>query len=381
MRKLAGSSSDYRHERITGPAKRTMNAWWRARPSKHGQPTWPCVVALLALPIVAVANYYAGSEISFLIFYLPWIALVGWLGGSWLGALAAVEATTAWLIVDLKTGQRFSDPAIPYWNAALHFAVFLMFGLLFAILRQNSDRLEQAVLQKTSELQKEITERTRIQREVADIFANQQRQIAYDLHDGVGQHLSGVAFKSKLLEQKLRAEESQQADEAAAITTLINDALRQTRVVARGMESTYGEARGLGEALQKFAGELRDRLQVSATVNIDGLAEAVAAPADVQLFRIAQEAVHNATEHGGARNIEIELRSNGDGVLLRVRDDGRGFDGIPAGAGMGMRTMQYRAQTLGGSLAVQSEPGAGTTISCSVPKRRTDGKATVKLSA
>jgi signal transduction histidine kinase len=358
-----------------------MNAWWRARPSKHGQRTWPCVVALVTLPIVAVANYYAGSEVSFLIFYLPWIALVGWLGGSWLGAVAAVEAATAWLIVDLKTGQVVSDPAIPYLNAAFRFAVFLMFGLLFAILRQNNDRLEQAVLQKTSELQKEIIERTRIQREVADVFANQQRQIAYDLHDGVGQHLSGVAFKSKLLEQKLRSEQSQQADEAAAITNLINDALRQTRVVARGMESSYGEARGLGEALQKFAGELRERLQVSTTVNIDGLTDAVAAPADVQLFRIAQEAVHNATEHGGARNIDIELQSNGEGVLLRIRDDGRGFDGVPAGAGMGMRTMQYRAQTLGGSLAVKSQPGAGTTISCSVPKRRTDGKGTVKLSA
>jgi signal transduction histidine kinase len=339
------------------------------------------VVALLTLPLVAVANYYAGSELSFLIFYLPWIALVGWLGGSWLGALGAVEAAAGWLIVDLKTGHPFTDPMIPYWNAGLRFAVFLMFGLLFAILRQNSEYLRQAVAQKTSELQKEITERARIQREVADIFANQQRQIAYDLHDGVGQHLSGVAFKSKLHEQKLRAEESQQADEAAAITNLINDALRQTRVVARGMESTYGDARGLVEALQKFAGEVQDRLRVSATVNVDGLTEAVAAPADVQLFRIAQEAVHNATEHGGARNIDINLQSNGEGILLQVRDDGSGFDGVPAGSGMGMRTMQYRAQTLGGALVVKSEPGAGTTISCRVPKRRTDGKTTVKLSA
>lgn len=357
-----------------------MNVWWRAKPSKHGQPLWPSVLALLAIPVVGIANHYAGTKISFLVFYLPPIALVGWLGGSALGVFAAIEAAAAWLIADLNAGHPDSDLDITYWNGALRFIIFLTFGLLFAVLRQNSDRLRGAVTEKTSELQKEIAERTRIQREVAEIFTNQQRQIAYDLHDGVGQHLSGIAFKSKLLEQKLRAEGSKQADEAAAVTTLINDALRQTRMVARSMESTYGEAQGLKDALHKFAEELRQSSQVSAIVKADDSSETVGAPLDMQLFRITQEAVHNAMTHGGARNIEIGLQTNNKGIVLTVEDDGQGFEGVPASGGMGMRTMQYRAQTIGGSLVVNSQPGIGTTISCRVPKLRANGKATTKLS-
>src|SRR5207244_8496543 len=104
-------------------------------------------------------------------------------------------------------------------------ALPISLGLLFAIIRQNKASLERAVAHKTSLLQKEIAERSRIQREVADICAHQQRQMAYDLHDGLGQHLSGIAFKAKLLEQRLRAENSAQASEAAGITASVSDAL------------------------------------------------------------------------------------------------------------------------------------------------------------
>lgn len=358
-----------------------MNAFWRARPSKHGLPLWHSILALLAIPLVGTANYYcADSRISFLLFYLPPIALVGWFGCSGLSIVAALAASGALLIADLERGQ-WADPGdIAYFNAAIRFAVLCAFGLLFAMLRQNRDRLSSTVTEKSSELQKEIAERTRIQREVAEIFTNQQRQVAYDLHDGVGQHLSGIAFKSKLLEQKLRAEGSTQADEAAAVTSLINEALRQTRMVARSMESTYGEAHGLRNALQKLAEELEQSSQVSATVTVDESSDAVGAPLDMQLFRITQEAIRNAMTHGGARNIEIGLQMNEEGILLTVGDDGQGFEGVPPGDGMGMRTMQYRAQTIGGSLVVKSRPGIGTTISCRVPKLRSNGKATTRIS-
>jgi signal transduction histidine kinase len=344
-----------------------MNAWWRARPSKCGQPTWPVLVALLTIPLVGIVDYYVQVDISLLVFYLPSIALVGWMGGSFFGVLGAAGAAVAWLVADLHGFHPSSSLEIAYWNAAFRFLVFLTFGLLFALLRQNRDQLKRVVAETTSELQKEITERSRIQREIADICAAQQRQIAYDLHDGVGQHLSGVAFKAKLLEQKLRGEGSGQAGEAKAITGLINDALRQTRMVARSMESTYGEAHGLKEGLQKLAGELRENSHTQATLKIDESCEAVAAPADMQLFRIAQEAVHNATAHGEAHNVEITLHANEKDILLMVRDDGKGFEGV-AFDGMGMRTMRYRAETIGGTLVVTSEPGVGTTVSCRIPK-------------
>lgn len=343
-----------------------MNAWWRARPSRHSQKTWPCVLGLLAIPIIGIGNYYSGPEFSFVIFYLPMLALVGWLGGSAMGALAGIESALAGFVADWHVHRAYSDPAIPYWNGGARALVFISFGLLFAILRQHREYLRHAVAQTTAELQKEIAERSRIQREVADICAEQQRQIGYDLHDGVGQQLSGIAFKSKLLEHKLQREGSVQASEAGAITRLINDALRQTRMISHSMEASYGEAVGLRAALYKLGEELTESEQVRAIVNIDETAE-VPAPADSQLFRIAQEAVRNATTHGNASRIEINLESGDGAIFLRVRDDGSGFDGTPAGEGMGMRTMQYRAQTIGGSLEISSSSGGGTLVTCRVP--------------
>src|SRR5436305_14895744 len=160
-----------------------MNAWWRARPSKHGERTWPCLIGLITIPVVGVCNYYTGPEFSFLIFYLPSIALVAWVGGSAIGVVAALEAAIAELTAELR-GHSYSDPTVIYWNAALRAIAFIAFALLFAMLRQNRDYLQASIREKTSELQKEITERGRIQREVAEICTHQQRQIAYDLHDG-----------------------------------------------------------------------------------------------------------------------------------------------------------------------------------------------------
>jgi Signal transduction histidine kinase len=146
------------------------------------------------------------------------------------------------------------------------------------------------------------------------------------------------------------------------------------------MESTYGEAHGLKDALHKLAEELRLSSQVSAVVNVDESSEMVGAPIDMQLFRITQEAVHNAIAHGHAKNIEIALQASSDAIVLTIDDDGEGFDEGPPGNGMGMRTMQYRAQTIGGALTVNSRRGSGTTISCSVPKAHPHREVSARLS-
>jgi signal transduction histidine kinase len=356
-----------------------MNAWWRAGPSKHGGQKWPFVLGFLAIPLVGVVDYLTGYEISILVLYLPPIALVAWFGGSFAGVVAGVQAAFVWLCADLSHDLGNSNPTASYWNAFLRLTVFVSLGLLFAIIRQNKDSLERAVAHKTSLLQKEIAERSRIQREVADICAHQQRQMAYDLHDGLGQHLSGIAFKAKLLEQKLRAENSAQASEAASITASVNDALRQTRLLSRSLESTYGAARGLREALHKLGEEL-EACHVCAVVKTDSSSNSVSAVADTQLFRIAQEAVHNATEHGAARNIAINLESDENSIVLSVRDDGTGFEEQPASAGMGLRTMRYRAQCIGASLVIESYPGAGTAVSCRVPKAADPLESSVEFS-
>jgi signal transduction histidine kinase len=87
----------------------------------------------------------------------------------------------------------------------------------------------------------------------------------------------------------------------------------------------------------------------------------------VHLYRITQEAVHNAIEHGAATEVQVDLSSDDGHVMLRIQDDGRGFDSSPGSNGMGLRIMQYRAHRAGGWCSVASQPGQGTIVACRVP--------------
>jgi PAS domain S-box-containing protein len=217
----------------------------------------------------------------------------------------------------------------------------------------------------------DVTERKRLERAVLEISTREQRRIGQDLHDGLGQQLTGIAFMSKVLEDRLAEASLAEASEAAKIVRLVNDSIRMTKELARGLLPVVAEARGLMSALDRLVGEVSDLFHVGCRFECrhpvlihDGtLAD--------HLFHLAQEAINNAVKHGQPRNVRIGLTSfNGCGTLL-VEDDGEGFDtACGAHAGLGLRIMQYRAKIIGGSLDVESHPGVGTAVTCSFPMRR-----------
>jgi signal transduction histidine kinase len=120
-------------------------------------------------------------------------------------------------------------------------------------------------------------------------------------------------------------------------------------------------------ALEALAANIRKNCRVAANVKADASSFPVSAPAAAQLYRIVQEALHNAVEHGRARKVEIDVAIDRDDMVLTVRDDGKGFDGSNGSDGMGLRIMRYRAQCIGGSCEVQSNRAQGTTVTCRVP--------------
>jgi PAS domain S-box-containing protein len=232
--------------------------------------------------------------------------------------------------------------------------------------KQQRDELEQLRQQRTAMLETEIAERARLEREVIESCAREQRRIAYDLHDGVGQQLLGIALSAKLLEQQLHDANPAQAKKALAIVRLANQTARQTRLTARTLEGADGVG-DLKVALDALAANMRRTCRVTAIVKADASSFPVSAPAAAQLYRIVQEALRNAVEHGGARTVEVDVVVDGENMVLTVRDDGKGFDGNAASNGMGLRIMRYRAQCIGGSCEVQSRDGRGTTVTCRVP--------------
>jgi PAS domain S-box-containing protein len=231
--------------------------------------------------------------------------------------------------------------------------------------QQQRDELEQLRQQRTALLEREVSERTRLEREVIDICAREQRRIAYDLHDGVGQQLVGIALSAKLLEGQLRTKQPSEADKAGTLVKLANDAARQTRLTARTLEGADGVG-DLKAALQSLATSVSRSCSLKASVTADGSSLPISPPVAAQLYRIAQEAVHNAVEHGAAREVQINLAFNGNNLLLTIGDNGKGFKSNANGAGMGLRIMRYRAQCIGGSCEVQTS-SEGTVVSCRVP--------------
>jgi PAS domain S-box-containing protein len=232
--------------------------------------------------------------------------------------------------------------------------------------QQQRSELERLRQQKTAFLEREIAERARLEREVIESCAREQRRIAYDLHDGVGQQLVSVALSAKLLEEQLRPDRPAEAEKASAIVRLANEAARWTRLTARSLEGADGVG-DLRTALESLAMNISENCRVRSTVEANGEPLALNAPVATQLYRIAQEAVHNAVEHGAAREVRIQLAFGHEGILLTVHDDGEGFDAKTNGHGMGLRIMRYRAQCIGGSCEVHTGARQGTTVYCRVP--------------
>lgn len=218
----------------------------------------------------------------------------------------------------------------------------------------------------------DITEREQLERALLDISAREQRRIGQDLHDGLGQHLTGVAFMAKVHEKKLAETNATAAADAAKLVRLVNEAVHKTRELARGLLPVMSDAQGLMSALELWAAEVEDifgvscRFECPTPVLIHDIASAT------HLYHIAQEAVNNAIKHGGARNIVLRLfAENGSGTLLIV-DDGSGIpDDRQNSLGMGLHIMSYRSAMIGGRLEISRNATQGTTVSCVFPLSHT----------
>jgi PAS domain S-box-containing protein len=215
----------------------------------------------------------------------------------------------------------------------------------------------------------DITESKRLESAILDISAREQRRIGQDLHDGLGQHLTGIAFMSKVLEQKLADQALPESHAATKIVTLVNEAIHKARDLSRGLLPVVSDARGLMSALEHYASEVEDLFGIECRFECDRPVlihdDAVAN----HLYRIAQEAVNNAIKHGHARHIRIDLHllidAGGEGVTLSITDDGLGLpEDAGSSPGMGLHIMNYRAKTMGGTLRVRRCPEGGTAVTC-----------------
>jgi len=219
---------------------------------------------------------------------------------------------------------------------------------------------------------RDISERRRLEQEIIAASTMEQERIGREIHDGIGQQLSGLTMMAEALKQDLLdAGLSAEAESVADLLEHLQAALEDARLLARGLSPLQIDTQGLADALEVLTEQIRKTTGVdchyrgASTFSFGGRISAL------HLYRVAQEGVHNALTHGRPRRIEIDLREQGGLIVLDVLDDG---DGIPTeherGNGLGLRIMQYRADIMNGTCTVQCAEGRGTLVRCTVPLDR-----------
>lgn len=215
-------------------------------------------------------------------------------------------------------------------------------------------------------LQKYSAELKRSQAEIVRISENEQRRIGQDLHDDLCSQLSGIGCLTKVLEQTLGKENPETVRMLQQVSGMISQAGTKAREIAKGLVPTVLETRGLASALEDMVVRKNELFGVECDVFLSGRdwIDQFDQAVSVQLYRIAQEAVSNAIKHSDADEIRITVSGSPEGLVIEISDDGKGMSPGQVSDGMGLLTMQRRAEIIGADFTVDAVPGEGSTLSC-----------------
>ena len=245
------------------------------------------------------------------------------------------------------------------WDFAVGAGDPLTLEISARLIEQNGRQVE------VEGIARDVTERKRLERELLEISNREQRRIGHDLHDGVCQQLVGIGYLTETLAERLLEKGADESADAERISHLLNNAILQTRGVARGLFPVRLEENGLVSALEELAANASQLFQITCRFSSENPPGSIDNAIALHLYYIVQEAIANAAKHGKCRNVLVSLEPARERYALTVKDDGTGFATSANPAGMGLRIMNYRARVIGASLEVKRHAaGGGVQVVC-----------------
>lgn len=244
-------------------------------------------------------------------------------------------------------------------------------------LKRTHRMLEERVRERTKklrsinrQLKSEMKRRMQIEQFMLHFPEMERAAIGKELNDGLCQELAGIMFLCDAVCENLLGQDETAVEELSDIRGFLTDAIKQARAMAKGLSPLLADPRSLSSSILALAENTSALFNVRCSISGACDMEIHDPDQALSLYRIAQEAIHNAIRHGKARNIEVSLNRDAGNVRLTVSDDGGGrTDMTKNTSGMGLKIMAYRMRAMSGTLQILDRPEGGMSVECLAPKR------------
>lgn len=341
------------------------------------------IFATILLGLMGLLDFLLGVEISVAIFYLIPISLAAWFLGRNYGSVFAFLSAVIWLENELMGIERYTNHAIPYWNAIVRFGFFMIIVYLLSELRSLHSSMEQMIKIRTNALTVEIQEREKAEVELKNktdklsqlttrlqtIREEENAVISRELHDELGQTLTAMKIEVMWMSKKLMNDPAV-FDKLYQLSNIIDDTIKTIRKISTRLRPRLLDQLGFLPAIEWQLKDFQSRTGISCSLHVDDENFDFNVIDSTALFRIFQESITNIARHAKANSVEINIETlHGESLKMSIKDNGKGLceNSQEKEQSLGIIGMKERALILGGNLDVKSVPGGGTEVFLEVP--------------
>ena len=341
------------------------------------------IIGVILTFVMGFLDNITGVEISFAIFYLIPILFVIWYANKLQALIISFLSSVLWLQADLFQIERYSNHAIPFWNALVRLGFFLIVVFLMDELKKLKKALEEKVNERTNKLTEEIADRKKIENELRkksdklsqlakrtqSLREAESSRIAREIHDELGQAMTAIKIDLFWLSKKY-SNDSSLVENLMSITNTVDEAIQSVKNISTKLRPRLLDTLGLIPALEYQVKEFQKMTGINFSLNSSKENYNLRHSVSNAIFKIFQESMTNIARHSKAENADIAIYTDDhENIIIKIKDDGIGLppDYLDKSHSLGILGMKERAALVGGKVNFCCENNHGTTVIAEIP--------------